>query len=309
VTAVLVVLAFSFAWSIGSHYTGACMGMPYALGAIRARAALALMAPLALAGAVLASGKVAHTVGLGLIDATPTILGEIVVVSVAFGITALYNRARIPTSTIQILVGAVAGVAIGARVGVHWHTIGILVVIWVAAPPVAALLGFAGGKTLAGVKRVGGALVLVGCAASFAMGANDVALASGALVGPDVLNARAAGALCGVGIAAGVLITGRRLLDRVAFDIVEVDRPTATTAQLVQALVILVAVSFGYFTSLNQALVGAMTGAGFARGRHAVHTRTLVGIVRGWVIGPPSSFAVALLIALAVHAAGGSLAH
>jgi len=309
VTAVLVVLAFSFAWSIGSHYTGACMGMPYALGAIRARAALALMAPLALAGAVLASGKVAHTVGLGLIDATPTITGEIVIVSVAFGITALYNRVRIPTSTIQILVGAVAGVAIGARVGVHWHTIGILVVIWVAAPPAAALLGFAGGKTLAGVKRVGGALVLVGCAASFAMGANDVALASGALVGPDVLDARAAGAVCGVGIAAGVLITGRRLLDRVAFDIVEVDRPTATTAQLVQALVILVAVSFGYFTSLNQALIGAMTGAGLARGRNAVHMRTLVGIVRGWVIGPPSSFAVALLVALAVHAAGGSLAH
>jgi PiT family inorganic phosphate transporter len=309
VTALLIVLAFSFAWSIGSHYTGACMGMPYALGAIRARAALGLMAPLALAGAVLASGKVAQTVGLGLIDATPTILGEIVIVSVAFGITALYNRARIPTSTIQILVGAVAGVAIGARVGVHWHTIGILVVIWVAAPPVAAALGFAGGKTLAGVKRVGGALVLVGCAASFAMGANDVALASGALVGPDVLSARSAGALCGVGIAAGVLITGRRLLDRVAFDIVEVDRATATTAQLVQALVILVAVSFGYFTSLNQALVGAMAGAGLARGRQAVRTRTLVGIVRGWMIGPPSSFAIALLVALAVRAAGGNLTH
>jgi PiT family inorganic phosphate transporter len=309
VTTLLVVLAFSFAWSIGSHYTGACMGMPYALGAIRARTALALMAPLALAGAVLASGKVAHTVGLGLIDATPTVLGEVVIVSVAFGITALYNRVRIPTSTIQILVGAVAGVAIGARAGVHWHTIGILVVIWAAAPPVAALLGFAGGKTLGGVKRIGGALVLVGCAASFAMGANDVALASGALVGPDVLSARAAGALCGLGIAAGVLITGRRLLDRVAFDIVEVDRATAATAQLVQALVILVAVSFGYFTSLNQALVGAMTGAGLARGRHAVHTGTLVGIVRGWAIGPPSSFVVALLAALAVHAAGGSLAH
>ena len=125
------------------------------------------------------------------------------------------------------------------------------------------------------MKRVGGALVLVGCAASFAMGANDVALASGALVGPDVLSARSAGALCGVGIAAGVLITGRRLLDRVAFDIVEVDRATATTAQLVQALVILVAVSFGYFTSLNQALVGAMAGAGWPGAAMRFTRRTL----------------------------------
>ena len=306
-TALLVVLSFSFAWSIGSHYTGACMGMPYALGAVGARTALGLMAPLALIGATFASGKVAALVGNQLIAATPTRLGEIVIVSVAFAATAVYNRARIPTSTIQILVGAVAGVGVASGVGVHWHTVAVLAAIWVAAPVVAAGVGYTGGRTLGGVTKVGSALVLVGCAASFAMGANDVALASGALVGPGVLSARAAGALCGAGIAAGVLISGRRLLDRVAFDIVEVDRATATTAQLTQALVILVSVAFGYFTSMNQALVGAMTGAAGARHRHAVKTRTLVGIVRGWIIGPPSAFAVAVAAALIVRAAGGSL--
>src|SRR3954452_22226086 len=241
VTVVLVLLAFSFAWSIGSHYTGACMGMPYALGAVSARNALLLMAPLALLGAALASGKVATTVGRKLVDATPTRLGEVVVVAVAFGVTAIYNRARIPTSTIQILVGAAVGMAVAASVAVHWQTIAVLASIWVAAPIVAAAIGFAGGKALTGVKRVGAALVLVGCVASFAMGANDVALASGALVGPDVLSARQEGRLCGCEIALGVLVTGRALLDRVAFDIVDVDRVTATTAQLVQGLVILVA--------------------------------------------------------------------
>ena len=304
-TILLVALAFSFAWSIGSHYTGACMGMPYALGAVRARTALALMAPLAFAGAALASGKVATTVGRKLVDAAPTKLAEVIIVAVAFGITALYNRLRIPTSTIQILVGAVVGVAVGASVGVHWRTIATLVVIWVAAPPVAAAVGFAGGKTLRRVTRVGPALVLVGCLASFAMGANDVALASGALVGADVFGAHAAGLVCGAAIALGVLITGRPLLERVAFDIVEVDRVTATAAQLVQALVILVAVAFGYFTSMNQALVGAMAGAGSARDRHAVQRTTLLGIVRGWIFGPPASFLLALLVALAVRAARG----
>jgi PiT family inorganic phosphate transporter len=264
------------------------------------------MAPLAIVGAWLASWKVATTVGRKLIDATPTRLGEVVIVAVAFGVTAIYNRIRIPTSTIQILVGAVAGTAVGASVGVHWHTIGTLAVIWVVAPPVAAAAGFLGGKTLGSVRRVGGGLVLVGAVASFAMGANDVALASGALVGPGVLGTRDAGLLCGTGIALGVLVTGRGLLDRVAFDIVEVDRVTATTAQLVQAVVILIAVSFGYFTSMNQALVGAMAGAGSARGRHAVQTGNLVGIVRGWVTGPPTAFVLALLAALAVRALGGA---
>ena len=308
-TIVLVALAFSFAWSIGSHYTGACMGMPYALGAVRARVALAIMAPLALVGAATASGKVVTTVGHKLIARTPTRLGEVVIVAVAFAVTAAYNVVRIPTSTIQLLVGSVAGVAVGASVGVRWHTILTLVAIWAAAPPVAAALGYVGGRTLGRVTRVGGALVLVGAAASFAMGANDVALASGALVGPGVLSPHVAGLVCGVALALGVLITGRGLLDRVAFDIVEVDRATATSAQLVQALVILVAVSFGYFTSMNQALVGAMAGAGSARGQHAVKRRTLLGIARGWLVGPPSAFALALVASLLVRAGGGAVAH
>ncbi|HEY6960483.1 MAG TPA: inorganic phosphate transporter [Gaiellaceae bacterium] len=299
-TLVLVVLAFSFAWSIGSHYTGACMGMPHALGAVSARTALLVMAPLALLGAALASGKVAETVGTKLVAARPTRLGEIVIVGVAFAVTAVYNRARIPTSTIQLLVGSVVGVAVGASVGVHWRTILTLSAIWVAAPLVAAALGFGLGRVIVG----SGALVAVGAIASFAMGANDVALASGALVGADVLGAHRAGLLCGVGIALGVLITGRPLLERVAFDIVEVDRATATAAQLVQGAVVLVAVASGYFTSMNQALVGAMAGARPS----AVHRRTLLGIVRGWALGPPVSFALAFCAAFAVRHAGGTLA-
>jgi PiT family inorganic phosphate transporter len=314
VTVLLVALALGFAWSIGSHYTGACMGMPYALGAVRARVALALMAPLALVGAATASEKVARTVGHKLIVGAPTRLGEVVVVAVAFGVTAAFNVLRVPTSTIQILVGALAGTTIGADAAVHWGTVGKLVVVWAVAPLAAAAIGFLAGLGLRpvatrGGSRLGWALVAVGCLASFAMGANDVANASGALVGPGVFSARTAGIVCGVGLAAGVLITGRPLLDRVAFDIVDVDRATATAAQLVQALVILVAVSFGYFTSMNQALVGGMAGASLARGRETIRSKTLAGILRGWVTGPPASFGLAALVALAVRGLGGTLVH
>jgi inorganic phosphate transporter, PiT family len=302
VTLILLALAFSFAWSIGSHYTGACMGMPYALGAVSARRALVLMAPFALAGAGLMSGKVAETVGERLIAARPTCLGEIVILSVAFAATALYNRACLPTSTIQLLVGSVLGVAVAGSAGIHVRTILTLVAIWVAAPFVAASAGLVAAKMFAGATGGDGALVAVGCVASFAMGANDVALASGALVGAGVLTPHWAGLLCGCAIALGVLVTGRPLLTRVAFDIVEIDRATATAAQSVQALVVLVAVASGYFTSMNQSLVGAMTGAR----PHAVQRRTLLGIVRGWVIGPPSSFALALVAGLAVRFVAGA---
>jgi PiT family inorganic phosphate transporter len=343
VTALLLVLAVGFAYSMGAHYTGACMGMPHALGAISARRALLIMAPLTLLGATFASHGVEHTVGQGLLTGPGlSVVGLVIVVGVA-----LFNRLRIPTSTIQILVFSVIGAGLAANIGVQWHHIAELGVIWVLAPPVAAGLGYLATKLLDLVPAVrvearltgehlaaadstapeptdaaasphrptattpgawlAASLVLVGAVASFTMGSNDVANATGPLVGTHTLGPLAAGLLGGLGLAAGVLTWGRPLLGRVAFDIVSVDRPMATAAQLVQATVVLCAVAFGFFTSMNQALVGAMAGTGLARGRQSVHTSTLLAILRGWVIGPGASIVLAFaLTRLAVAATGGN---
>ena len=79
----------------------------------------------------------------------------------------------------------------------------------------------------------------VGALASFTMGSNDVANATGSLVGTGTFSPLTAGLLGGLGLAVGVLPWGRPLLQKVAFDIVTVDRPMATAAQLVQATVVL----------------------------------------------------------------------
>jgi len=319
-TLALVAVAVAFAVSMGAHYTGACMGMPHALGAVSAWRALVIMAPLTLLGAALASHGVEHTVGHGLIAGSLSVPAQIVIVGVAFALTSVFNVLRVPTSTIQILVFTVVGVALAARTPVRWGTIAVLAVVWVVAPPVAALLGFVltrvldrvpalhagspppegdpgSGSAPAGVW-LGVALTVVGAAASFTMGANDVANASGSLVAAADFTPLTAGVTGGFGLALGVLTWGRPLLRKVAFDIVTVDRPMATAAQLVQALVVLTAVAFGLFTSMNQALVGGMAGAGLARGRRTVKTASLLGILRGWVIGPGAGILGGYLISL-----------
>lgn len=326
----LVLVAVGFAYSMGAHYTGACMGMPRALGAISSTWALVVMAPLALLGAAFASHGVEHTVGHELLTGPGlSVTGLVIVIGIAFGLTSIFTALRIPTSTIQILVFTVVGAGLAAGIGVHWSIIVTLAVIWVAALPVAAGAGYvltrvldqvpavrvevadngadaarSGGTAGAGgggaAWRAGGwlaaALVGVGALASFAMGGNDVANATGALVGVQVFSPLVAGVVGGIGLALGVLTWGRPLLHRVAFDIVAVDRPMATAAQLVQAVVVLAAVAFGFFTSMNQALVGAMAGTAAARGRHTVHAATLVGIVRGWVIGPGAGIALGYVV-------------
>ena len=303
-TALLIVLAVGFAWSIGAHYTGAVMGMPHALRAIGAWQALLLMAPLAFLGATFASHEVEKRVGSGLTEGRLSVSQQVVVIGVAFAVTTFFNRFRMPTSTIQILVFSVVGVALATGTGVSWSSIEHLVGVWAAAPAAAIVLGLL--LTLALDRlplggRIGAALVAVGACAAFAMGANDVSNASGALVGTGTFGPLAAGAIGGAGIALGVLTWGKPLLRRVAFEIVEVDRAMATAAQLVQAGVVLAAVAFGFFTSMNQALVGAMAGAGFARGRETVHLSTLLSILQGWVLGPTASIAAGYVFGLLVR--------
>jgi len=313
----LIGAAVAFAYSIGAHYTGACMGMPYAARAIRLVPALLVMAPCVFVGAVFASRGVEATVGHGILaEATVGIPLAAAIVLAAFCLTSVYNLVALPTSTIQILVFSAVGAGLGAGVGVRWSTIETLVALWATAPFAACGLGFlltraldrlrrpgAGGQRGTGLPpRVALALVGIGLGASFAMGANDVANASGALVMTGRFGLGPAALIGGVGLVLGVLTWGRPLLRRVAFDVVRLDPTTAAASQLAQSVVILVSVSFGYFTSMNQALVGAMIGAGLARPGGAVARKTVRDILAGWAVGPASGAGLGFALALALRA-------
>lgn len=314
--AVLIALAFAFAFSIGAHYTGACMGMPYAAGAIRARPALLVMAPLAFVGALVASEGVERTVGHGLVGGGPITAGvAVAIVGASLLLTSAYNFLTIPTSTIQILVFSTVGAGLAVGLPVRWATIDGLVVLWAVAPFAAFALGYlytvvadrnrprpVPGSTLARPAAL--ALVAVGAVASFAMGANDVSNASGALIMTGEFGLLAAAAVGGLGIALGVVTWGRPILERVAFRVVPMDSRTSVTAQFAQATVILVSVTFGAFTSMNQALVGAMIGTGFARGRGTVPWRALRDILSGWAVGPVSGAVVGFGFATALRYLG-----
>jgi len=309
----LVGVAFAFAFSIGAHYTGACMGMPYAAGAIRPGRALLLMAPLALLGAVFASGAVESTVGHGILESSQVALGlAFAIVLSALILTSAYNFLTIPTSTIQILVFSAVGVGLAANVPIQWGTIDTLLVLWAVAPFAAFGLGYGllrtadrltpsspGTKELAGVAIAG--LVGVGSAASFAMGANDVSNASGAFIMTGLFGLMIAGLVGGLGLALGVLTWGRPLLKTVAFDIVQLDARMAISSQLAQSIVILVSVAFGLFTSMNQALVGSMIGAGVARGHTRVLWKSIRGILAGWALGPVSGAALGFSLGTLFH--------
>jgi PiT family inorganic phosphate transporter len=148
---------------------------------------------------------------------------------------------------------------------------------------------------LAALRSLPLALITVGVCASFVMGANDVANATSGLILVHAVSLRTAGAIGGAAMFIGALTWGKRILQRVAFDVVRLDLVMASAAQGVQALVVILAVSQGLFTSMNQALIAAMAGTGLARGRETVQRAELLAIVRGWLIGPAAGFVLGFI--------------
>ena len=304
----LVIVAFAFAWSMGAHYTGACMGMPHATGSIRLWPALLVMAPLTLIGATFLSHRVLENIGHNVLVADRLdVAPAIAIIGAAFVLTTIFTWRGIPSSTIQILVFCIVGAGAALGLAIRWQTIVRLAFLWVLAPVVACALGYLFTKAFDALPRfsesgtagaIGRALVVVGAAASLTMGANDVSNATAVFLPTGISGPLLAGLIGGIGLAVGVLTWGRPLLERVAFDIVKLDMSMATAAQLVQAIVVLTAVFLGYFTSMNQALVGAMAGAGLARGRETIDRDVIVGILRGWVIGPTAGAVLGFALAL-----------
>ncbi|HLH71804.1 MAG TPA: inorganic phosphate transporter [Chloroflexota bacterium] len=332
---ILLVVSLVFAWSMGAHYTGAVMGMPFSSHAIRMGPALGLMSILTVIGATFASSGVQTTVGLKIVDAhTVTILAATVMVLSAAILTSIYTYYKIPSSTIQIFVFSIVGTGLAAHLVIHWDTILHLAVLWVLAPIVAVILGFvfthlfdlivppteAAEETrlVAGVvttptlvKAVSGTarvlpvcLVVVGCAASFTLGANDVSNAVGVFGMVNLTSTTIADFLGGLAMAIGALTWGQGILKKVAFDVVRTDLSMASAAQAVQAIVVLLAVSQGLFTSMNQALIGAMTGTGLARGNDTIRWSVVRGIVTGWVVGPFSGITTGFVIYSILQALG-----
>lgn len=252
----LVAVTLAFAWSMGAHYTVACMGMPYATRSVGLRSALWIMAPLTLIGAAFLSHKVLENVGHNILAADLLATAPaIAMVAAAFLLTTLFTQRRIPTSTIQILVSCIIGAGAALGLAIRWYTVIQLAVLWVLAPFVACALGYIFTKLFdavpgfadsGSVGAIGIALVVVGGAASLTMGANDVSNATAVFLSTGFAGPLVAGLSGGVGLAIGVLTWGRPLLERVAFDVVKADMPMATAAQLVQAIVVLTAVFFGY---------------------------------------------------------------
>ena len=157
-----------------------------------------------------------------------------------------------------------------------------------------------GDRVFDGVERIFAVLmVITACAMAFAHGSNDVANAIGPLAA--VVSIVQTGGeitaksslpwwillLGGLGIVAGLIMLGYRVIETVGKNITELTPSRGFAATLAAATTVVLASGTGIPISTTHALVGAVLGVGLARGISSVNAEVVGRIITSWIITLP----------------------
>ncbi|MDQ7842257.1 MAG: anion permease [Armatimonadota bacterium] len=298
-------------WGVGANDAANTFGPQVGAGVVGFRAATVLTAVFAFAGAVIEGPKVFPILG----SLTPLTLERSVIAALAAGLTVnILTAFGLPISTSHAIVGALAAQGLAAGRGIQTAALAKLSVAIVTAPLAAAVIANLLYRLLArtGARRFGtiifypgvvrAAGVVVGCYASYALGANNVGNAMAPFVAVGVVGPGVGAALGGAAIAAGALTFSHRVIMLVGKQITPLGPYSALVASAATAITAHLFTQVGVPVSTSQSIVGAVIGVGLSKGLAGIDRRMVWIIPAGWLISILASALVAAVLA------GGSAA-
>ena len=286
-------------WALGANDASNVFGTAVGARIISFRHAAILCAVAVIAGAALQGEAGIHTLS-GLTTQTRTTL---VIVSVSAALTVtLMTFIGLPISTSQAMVGAITGIGLATR-DISGSGLLKVVICWVTTPVGAMLfsiiiyyvLKFILSKLRLSIltrdKLLWGGLVVVGTYGSYALGANNVANATGIYSGqiPGLEDIHLA-LIGGGAIALGVLTFSRRVMTSVGTKLMRLDAFTALISVTSMATTIHIFSLIGVPVSTSQAIIGAIMGIGLMQDYRNVKFKMLKNFGAGWILTPVIAF-------------------
>ena len=310
VLAVFIVLAGLYVGgNIGANDAANCIGASVGARLVRYRTGILLVAIFAVAGALIQGNAVAKTVGKGLVTDPLPDVGVMAALLCGGLFVTVATFFRIPVSTSQSIVGAVAGIGLAADLHMEPGKIAKVCGSWVICPILCMILcyGLYRGilwwlpriKDQRRARVVLRWLVLVSAAyASYSLGANNLGNAIGPIAALDaeLLDPLWLAVLGAASIAAGALIFGRGVVETVGSSIIPLDLPSAFSVQVAGGFGLHLFSMLGVPVSTSQSIVGALLGIGLYQGIKTVSRRKMLEVVIGWIATPTCAGLVSFLI-------------
>lgn len=301
-------------WVLGANNASNMFGTAVASRTISYRHATILCAVAVLLGAAMqGTAGIATLSGLSALDYSTLLL---VSVSTAITIT-LMTFFRLPVSVSQGVIGAIAAVGMATdtmkwngliKVGICWVAtpIGAMILAWLVYHAAAWFFRKVPMSILTRDRLIWWGLICMGVYGSYALGANNVANATGIFSGQfNGVSDEMLATLGGIAIAVGVLTYSRRVMMSVGNGILTLDAFTAFVAVAAMSMVVHIFAMVGVPVSTSQGIVGAVFGIGLIRGVHNVRFGMLRNIAIGWLLTPTIAFLLAAagfaIFRLALH--------
>ncbi len=302
-----IAVAFYIAWNIGSNDSANAMGTAVGAGILSFRQATLTIAIFVLLGAYLKGYKVMKTVGEGIVPPGFLTMEMAVIALLAAGLwVTIATLKGLPVSTTQSIVGGVIGVGLAASAPVNWWTLGKIASAWVISPILSGFLAMglykfyswvvSRIKSVSVIEAMYKALAILGGSyMAFNFGTNEVANASGPIVGAGFLEPRAAGVLVALSLAVGSLTFSYAVMHTVGKKITALGPISAFAAQFGSAIAVSLANFFGLPVSSSQSIVGGVVGVGLVVGQ-GVEKSVIRDILFGWIVTPLTGIGISLVL-------------
>lgn len=302
-----IAVAFYIAWNIGSNDSANAMGTAVGAGILSFRQATLTIAIFVLLGAYLKGYKVMKTVGEGIVPPGFLTMEMAIIALLAAGIWVTIATVKgLPVSTTQAIVGGVIGIGLAARAPVNWWTLGKIASAWVISPILSGLLAMAlykfyswvvsRIKSMSIIEAMYKALAILGGSyMAFNFGTNEVANASGPLVGAGFMEPKVAGIFGAISLSIGALTFSYAVMHTVGKKITALGPISAFAAQFGSAIAVSLANFFGLPVSSSQSIVGGVVGVGLIVGE-GVEKSVIKDILFGWVATPLTAIGISLVL-------------
>lgn len=307
-----LLMAIGVGWSIGANDAANSLGTAVGCRVLTLRQAIVLICIFGFLGAFLQGSYVAKTIGKGIVpmdklDKNLAIYLALVAAFAACAWVVLATYWKMPISTSHSIVGAVAGAGLAVGAPVKWKMLLDIFICWIFTPIGAGILGYIFYRLFKNLfyrivprrylKFAFAALIITsGCYVAYSWGANDVANATGVIVGARILSPTTSVILGGLAIALGIATWGYKVIETIGSEITHLLPIMAFSAQLASAINVHIYTVFGIPVSTSHSIVGAIFGVGLVKGLRVLNVRIMRDIIICWLATPFVSGIISFLV-------------
>lgn len=307
--------SFFLAFNLGANDAATPTDTAVNAGALTVKQAIILFSIFTSIGALLEGFKVMKTIGKGVVLGEIDIVGAFAIVLAANIWILLCSYIGMEISVTHSIIGSVIGYGL-IKYGLYGLNLSIIqniIISWLSSPIIAIMISFILYRVLLIIMRYieiderifKWLLIISLCFSAYSFGVNDIGNATGAYVTiaekigkvPDIQAMFLLSIFGSIGILTGGIILGPRVIETVAYKITRLNLAAGFAAELSNALVVYLfsivpymLIGYGIPISTSLASVGAIIGAGLARGgRKSVNKTTILQLASFWILTLPAT--------------------